>query len=153
MLLKLLCCVFFLITINLYAIVDTSKELNEKNLSEWQDYIFSEQPANKRLKVAIQVLGKHAGKNEYPKAVKLGLNLLEAFKDDKDKYDYLLNVIRSYSAFMLTVSPKPEDFDIYDKFINDNKQNYQAITAIKKWQHIMQINENGILLFLSGNLT
>ncbi len=125
--------IFFLFILNnLYSQINASKELNESNLTEWQEYIFSEQPANKRLKLAVDLLRKYAEINEYPKAVKLGLNLLEAFKDDKDKYEYLLNNIRNYSAFMLTIIPNPDDFDIYDKFILDNKQNYQSITAIKK---------------------
>lgn len=132
MLFKFLILVLFTFTLSLYSKVNTNKELNEKNLSEWQDYIFSDDNSSDRLKVAIEVIEKYAGKNEYPKAVKLGLIYLEAFKDDKKDYEYLLSVIRTYSAFMLTVGPSPDDFDIFDKFIQDNKQNYQAITAIKK---------------------
>lgn len=128
-------CILFIL-FNFFLISQSSpnvnKELSQENLKEWQDYIFSEARSNVRLKVAVDVIGKYAILKDYPKAVKLGLTYLEAFKEDKSQYDYLLNVTRNYSKLMLSITPKPEDFDIYDKFILDNLENYQSITALKK---------------------
>lgn len=107
-------------------------EINESNLTLWYDFVYSDAASNVRLRFALDVLGKYAAKSEYPKSVKVGLSYVDAFKDDKDQYDLLLNVIRNYSKLMLSINPKPEDFDIYKKFVEDNISNYQSITAIKK---------------------
>ena len=109
-----------------------NSEINDANLTIWYDYVYSDAVSNVRMRFALDVLGKYANKSEYPKSVKVGLSYLDAFKDNKDQYDLLLNVIRDYSKLMLTVNPLPEDFDIYKKFIEDNVSNYQSKTAIKK---------------------
>lgn len=106
--------------------------LTKENLAQCKDYIFSDAPANMRVKLAIDVISLYNLTKEYQKSVKLGLELLEGFIHNKDQYDHYLNIIRNYSQLMLMVNPPVEDFDIYDKFIKDNLDNYQSITAIKK---------------------
>ena len=106
--------------------------LTKENLAECKEYIYSKAPANKRLKFAINLVSVYNFTREYQKSVKLGLELIDAFNNDKDQHDYFLNIIRQYSQMMLTINPQPEDFDIFHKFILDNKDSYQAITAIKR---------------------
>lgn len=130
--------IFFFITclfsLNLLSqsVPKVSYPLTPENYKTYKDYIFSDAPANMRVILAVDVIGLFNLSREYHKSVKIGLELLEAFNEDKVQYDYYLNLIRNYSQFMLTVVPAPEDFDIFDKFIKDNVNNYLAITAIKK---------------------
>ena len=128
-------CTYFIVSFQ-SAFSQSAPKLNypltKENLAQCKDYIFSDAPANMRVKLAIDVISLYNLTKEYQKSVKLGLELLEGFVHNKDQYDHYLNIIRNYSQLMLMVNPPIEDFDIYDKFIKDNIDNYQSITAIKK---------------------
>jgi len=128
--------IIFITTFSCITFSQTNPKVNypltQEDLKKHKEFIFSDAPPNFRVRHAIDVIALYNLTKEYQKSVKLGLEFLEAFNDDKVQYDYLLNIIRSYSQYMLSVTPKPEDFDIYDKFIRDNSNSYQSITALKK---------------------
>ena len=101
-------CTYFIVSFQ-SAFSQSAPKLNypltKENLAQCKDYIFSDAPANMRVKLAIDVISLYNLTKEYQKSVKLGLELLEGFVHNKDQYDHYLNIIRNYSQLMLMVKP------------------------------------------------
>lgn len=115
------------------SLPDVNSELNDKNLNLWKEYIFSDADKSKRLNLAYKIAVRYQRKSDWAGSIRACLEYMKAFvkKEEKQERQKLQNLIGYNVNFLIMQQAKKEDFDIYQLFIQDNKNTQDGITGIK----------------------